>query len=202
VYKTALGCDELHDVTPAASCGYLREETNHGGLMPPLNPRTSLTAFAAILLVAVAAAACADQAATQPTGESPLAGLSAAGRNDTAQAPANPAEPTPGFFRGTVYGYIPGRSDTLETAVRLAGVRVTAYPRVPSSSDPYAVGPAAASVTTDANGEFVLPTLPGGEYAVTFTPPEGSKYRAAWTVGVAHAGSGDRPWWVMLAAKE
>jgi hypothetical protein len=170
--------------------------------MLPLNLRAPLAAFAAMLLIAVASAACADRTATQPAGESPLAGLSIAGRNDTAQAPTNPAEPSPGFFRGTVYGYVPGRSDTLETAERLAGVRVTAYPRVPSSSDPYAVGPAAASVTTDTNGEFVLPTLPGGEYAVTFTPPEGSKYRAGWTVGVAYAGSGDYPWWIMLAAKE
>jgi hypothetical protein len=170
--------------------------------MPSLTPRPSLAAFAAILLVAVTVAACADRAATQPAGESPLVGLSVAGRNDTAQAPTNPAEPSPGFFRGTVYGYVPGTSDTLETAERLSGVRVTAYPRVPSRSDPYAVGPAAASVTTDANGGFVLPTLPGGEYAVTFTPPETSKYRAGWTVGVAYAGSGDHPWWIMLAAKE
>ena len=170
--------------------------------MPSLNLRPSVAVFAATLLAAIVSAACADQAATQPAGESPLAGLSVAGRNDTAQAPTNPAEPSPGFFRGTVYGYVPGRSDTLETAERLVGMRVTAYPRVPSSSDPYAVGPAAASVTTDANGDFVLPTLPGGEYAVTFTPPEGSKYRAGWTVGIAYAGSGDHPWWIMLAAKQ
>jgi hypothetical protein len=170
--------------------------------MQSISLRTALGAFATTLLVALSSASCADRAPTQSGNENPLAGLSTAGRNDTPQAPQNPSESSPGFFRGTVWGYVPGRPDTLETAERLAGVRVTAYPRVPSSTEPYAVGPAAAAVTTDANGEFVLPTLPGGEYAVTFTLPASSKYVAGWTVGVAYSQSGDHPWWIMLAAKE
>ena len=154
------------------------------------------------LLSSALVIACAG---SDPSGPpfNPLAGLEEAGRNDSSTTSGPPNQSTSGFFRGTVYGYEPGQgADTLSSAVRLANVAVAAYPRRPSAADPNAVGPLAASTATDVNGEFVLSELRGGEYAVTFTPPSGSRYRAAWTIGFAWEKSGEHPWWVMLAARD
>ena len=84
----------------------------------------------------------------------------------------------------------------------LAGVRVTAYVRInPTATDSNGVGPQAASVLTDAAGIFQLPVLAGGEYIVTFSPPEGSKYRGGWSIGLADATSNASRWWIMLPEK-
>jgi len=114
--------------------------------------------------------------------------------DSTGSAP--PQEPmAAGFFRGVVMGYEPG-PDTLATAQRLAGVSVKAYARVGDQPS----GDAVAAVTSDANGEWQLPTLPGGEYVVTFTPV-GNTYRGAWTIGRTSTTSGEHRWWIMLAAQ-
>ncbi len=64
-----------------------------------------------------------------------------------------------------------------------------------------AAGSQVATTTTDATGYFQLPTLPGGEYVVTFVVPVGSIYTSGWTVGIAWEGSRDSPWFIMLRKK-
>jgi hypothetical protein len=82
----------------------------------------------------------------------------------------------------------------------VAGVVVTAYPKLSSSADPD-LGPAAASVVTGSDGKFQLPTLSGGEYVVTFNPASGSPYGGVWVTATAHSGSSTFPWWVVLWKK-
>lgn len=149
--------------------------------------------------------ACAEKSTTdvQP---SVLAGLQRAEGNDSTGAPPPPAPNTsaPGYVRGTVLGpSAPGAgNDSLNTAPRISGVKVTAYPRVPpTAQDTIGVGPAAATVTTDASGLFQFPTVPGGEYLVTFVPPEGSIYGGVWVTGPIHDKSHEHPWWVVLWKK-
>ncbi len=144
------------------------------------------------------AAACSDRDPAGP-GDDPRAGLTIAERGDSATTPP-PSEPRgPGFFLGTVYGYEPGR-DTLATAVRIEGARVTAFVLV-ATADTLVAGRQAATVLTNAQGFFQLPTLPAGRYIVTFVPPSGSPYRGAWTTAEAWRQSGDRPWHIMLARR-
>jgi hypothetical protein len=157
--------------------------------------------FTMALLAAFAACGSDD-----PTGSpsSPLNGLSQTeGRDSTGTSvPSPPPNATPGYFRGTVLGAsTPGSGgDTLATAPRVAGVTVTAYPRL--STDPIPdVGAAVATVVTGADGKFQLPTLPGGEYVVTFTPPTSSIYSGVWVTTTAHSGSSEWPWWVVLPKK-
>ena len=149
--------------------------------------------------------ACAD-GGSAPIGDSPLSGLSRVSTNDStgAPVPAPPANLSPGYFRGTVRGYSTASGpDTMATAVKLANVRVTAYPRIESRTDTLGTGPAAGSVLTDANGEFTMPTIPGGEYIVTFNPqaPEDTQYRGVFTVATIHADSHESPWFIMLPRK-
>jgi hypothetical protein len=93
-------------------------------------------------------------------------------------------------------------NDSLETAPRVAGVRVTAYPYLgASTSGAPDLGPEAASVITGADGAFQLPELPGGEYAVTFEPPANSIYQGVWVHAISHSGSNEYPWWVVLPKK-
>jgi hypothetical protein len=170
----------------------------------------------ALVLIASAAVACVDK----PTGieVSPLAGLqrlegdsaggpptdSAAGPPpDSASSPA-PNPSAPGYVLGTVLGpSAPGAgNDSLNTAPRIAGVVVTAHPRVaPSAGDSIGVGSAVATVTTGADGKFQLPTLPGGEYIVTFVPPPNSGYGGVWVWGPINDRSHAWPWWVVLWKK-
>jgi hypothetical protein len=151
-------------------------------------------------LIAAIAIACAD-GASSPIVRSPLDGLVEVGSNDSVPGypPPQPA-PTPGTFHGVVRGYEPG-PDSGVAPVKLADVRVTAYERVSMSTDSIGVGTVAASVQSDANGDWQLPTLPGGEYVVTFDPPSGSRYRGVWTVATAYSGSNDFRWFVMLPVK-
>ena len=167
-----------------------------------LEPSRSLRLALSSLVVGAAAmiGACSDSP-TSVADPSPLAGLTKAARNDTAPTPPTTTEPlAPGSFHGTIYGYAPG-PDTLKNSERLSGVKVTAYPRLRSTTDTLGVGAATASATTNANGDFQLPTMPGGEYVITFNPPTGSKYRGGWTVATAFAESNAHAWWIMLAMK-
>jgi hypothetical protein len=169
--------------------------------------RTKFSLHHALALAAAAGIviACSDSG---PTGaeNSPLAGLSQVANKDSAgnPPPPPPQTGTPGYFRGTVLGpSVPGAgNDSLATAPRVAGVVVTAYPRLAGGTpaEP-AVGPAAGSVTTGADGKFQLPTLPAGEYVVTFTPPANSIYGGVWVTGPVHSMSHEHPWWVVLWKK-
>jgi len=147
--------------------------------------------LAGAVLVAAMAIGCAGDT----TAPNILAGMvQVTVADSTGTAP--PQEPmAPGFFRGVVMGYESG-PDTLANAQRLAGVSVKAYARVGDQPS----GDAVAAVTSDANGEWQLPTLPGGEYVVTFTPA-GNTYHGAWTIGRTSASSGEHKWWIMLAAQ-
>ena len=46
-----------------------------------------------------------------------------------------------------------------------------------------------------------LPTLPAGEYIVTFVPPANSPYHGGYVFGPLRENSSDYPWWVVLAKK-
>lgn len=161
-----------------------------------MTPPTRLTA---LLLVVVAGAACSDN----PTTVSPsvLRGLSQGESNDTVgTTPPPPTQATPGSFHGFVLG--PGTGpDTMATAPRLQGVVVTAYPRLGYSGQEPKVGEAVATMSTDANGAFQSPTIPGGEYVVTFVPPENSIYRGVYVTTTIYDGSNGGNWWVVLPRK-
>ena len=159
-----------------------------------------------LIVLAGALAACSDNGPTD-AGESPIDGLRQVAANDSTGSPPpddTSSSATPGTFRGTVLAPSEpgGGNDTLATAQRIAGVTVTAYPRNFSSSDPYAVGPAAGTLVTGTDGMFQFTDLPGGEYIVTFVPPANSPYNGAWTTATAHERSGEHPWWVVLSFKE
>jgi hypothetical protein len=159
-------------------------------------PRSSLGLV--VIAVAIAAAGCSDREPTT-SGRDPLAGLAAATRGDTAPAPPDSTPRGAGNFVGTVYGYEPGR-DTLETAVKIEGARVTAFVRAEANGDVVA-GRQVATVLTNDQGFFRMPTLPAGAYVVTFVPPSTSPYRGGWTTAEAWQQSGDSPWYIMLSRK-
>ena len=165
---------------------------------------TAQSVLLVALLTGVTVACSDDDNPTEPTA-SPLSGLA---REDTRDSVGNPpppppvGTPTPGSVHGTVLGPSePGAgNDSLETAPRVVGATVTAYPVESMGVEPD-LGPAAASVVTDANGKFALPELPGGEYVVTFNPPANSPYGGVWVTTVIHSGSNEHPWWVVLWKK-
>lgn len=150
------------------------------------------------LVLGAGVQACKDGTDPAP---SPLAGMARVAVTDTSTTKPPPPPAGVGSFHGVVRGYQTGVIDTLNTAVLLAGVRVTAYTRVTSAADSVGVGPQAASVLTDGSGVFQLPDLAAGEYVVTFAPPAGSSYAGGWTIGTASATSNQSPWWIMLAKK-
>lgn len=154
------------------------------------------------LAAAVVAAACTSDSPLVPDG-SPLAGLDVSTPGDTANSTHSPTGMGPGYFRGTVLGpSAPGAgNDSLNTAPRIAGVVVTIYQRKMVPGDTVAVGDAKGSVTTSTDGKFTLPTLPAGEYVVTFVPPAASGYHGAYAFGPLRENSSDFPWWVVLAKK-
>jgi hypothetical protein len=152
-------------------------------------------------LAVVAAVACSSDISVQPTA-SPMSGLSHSQSGDTASATSTPTGTGPGYFHGTVLGpSAPGAgNDSLATAPRVAGVVVTIYERKPGV-DTVAQGDAKGTVTTGADGLFTLPTLPAGEYVVTFVPPASSIYHGAYVFGPLRENSSEYPWWVVLAKK-
>src|SRR5262245_20291605 len=146
--------------------------------------------------------ACSDGAA--PIEGGPITGLAKSTLTDSAGTtpPPAPSTPTAGYFRGVVRGSEGAQGpDTLGTSVKIPNVRVAAYPRLASSPGETKTGPLAASVLTGSDGAFNLPELAGGEYVVTFTPPEGSKYSGVWVTATAHSQSSQYPWWVTLPVK-
>ena len=157
----------------------------------------------AFVITAGLAMACSDS--YSGSDNSPLAGLAPRTASDSVgnPPPPPPANPTPGRFHGTVLGPSqPGAgNDSLATAPRVSGVVVTAYLVTGGSQADPTLGPAAASVTTGTDGTFQLPTLSGGEYVVTFTPPANSIYGGVWVTAATSATSNDYPWWVTLWKK-
>ena len=168
-------------------------------------PSKFVRVIAPSLLFAAFAIACSDSRPVAPEGGAdPLKDRVQLQSPDTAVRGGG-TSPAPsqgdGFFRGVVRGYSEADfPDTLKSAKPLANTVVTAYPAELTDREPK-LGPAKASVVTNADGEFTLPTLPGGLYVVTFTPPAGASYDSGWTLATAHPGSGDRPWIIMLRAK-
>ena len=162
-----------------------------------------ISALALLAAFALAgAAACSDNVTTQPQSTSVLVGLSATSSNDTVTSPV----PTPsgsGYFRGTVMGpSLTGTgTDTLKTSPKIAGVVVTIYPRLADVNGAIAVGPAAGTTTSDAQGLWKLPTLPAGEYVVAFVPPESGIYHGSYAFGPLRSNSSQYPWWVVLNKK-
>lgn len=155
-------------------------------------------ALALLAALTFAFAACSDDS-SGPAAD-PLAGLVTAERGDTAETPPNETPDGPGHFQGFVKGYTPGVVDTNSTIVALADVRVTAYRNDGTGVQPEA-GDAVATTFSNASGAWALPTLPGGEYVITFVPPAGSSYHGGWTVGQAWSNSGDSPWQIFLSKK-
>jgi hypothetical protein len=154
----------------------------------------------ALLAASAIIGACSDNPLTGPT-DTRLAGLSKSTTNDTSNTTHNPTGDGPGFFRGTVIGHSPaGGPDTLTTAPRIAGVVVTIYTRKITGSgvEPDVLQ---GSVTTGADGSFTLPTLPAGEYVVTFVPPGDSGLNGVYVFGYLRETSGEYPWWVTLPKK-
>lgn len=164
--------------------------------MSPLRAHSSVPIVVALLFVALIG--CSNDPPLGPALD-PLAGLAEVARGDSTATPPS-APTTPGYFMGTVLGYTEG-PDTLGTAVKLAGVRVTAYVRAESSGRVVA-GQEAGSVTTSVEGVFQLPTLPGGEYVITFVPGAGSEFGGGWTTARAWSGSGDSPWTIFLRRRD
>ncbi|MGV3710578.1 MAG: hypothetical protein ACO1Q7_17235 [Gemmatimonas sp.] len=162
---------------------------------------TSLTS-AALLIATCVFAACSDSSTEPQPQTSVLTGLSAGTRNDTVTTPA-PNTSGSGNFRGTVMGPSvtgPG-TDTLATSPRIANVTVTIYPRLADVNGEITLGAAAGSTTSNAQGQWTLPTLPAGEYVVTFVPPENSNYRGSYAFGPLRSNSNQYAWWVVLNKK-
>ena len=86
----------------------------------------------------------------------------------------------------------------MAAAPKLAGVTVTMFPCLKASCAGDSFGPLAATMTTDANGKFASPTLPGGYYTVVFTPPAQSAYRGVYAWFYMNPNSDDYAWWVIL----
>lgn len=157
--------------------------------------------FALAALVVLAVSACSD--VTAPAGaDEILAGLVSAVPQDSAGAAAPPPSggTGSGYFRGYVRGpNTPGAGgDTLATSPRIAGVVVRAYEWTSGGPGQIVLGDLVGEVVTDAQGAFTFPTIPGGDYAVTFRPPTNSGYQGVWVTAPIHSTSHEWPWWVTL----
>ncbi len=156
----------------------------------------------ALVLLSALVVACSDQGSpiTQPSA-SALAGLSLVSRNDS--TPGSSAALTgPGYFRGTVFApaTVHTGNDSLASSLRISGVTVTIYSNV-STTGGSTIGAKQGSVVTDAAGYFMLPTLPAGQYIVTFVPPAGSIYQGSYAFGPLNSDSANWPWYVTLSKK-
>jgi hypothetical protein len=170
-----------------------------------------------VILALSGAIACADQGGTD-VHQGPLAGLKQSSATDSSgtalpptsghdSAAADPGGSTggldtlhsePGYFRGYVRSSeVVQGTDTLAGSVRIADVKVDAYTRL-GNGDP---GVLTASVTSNAQGEWQLPTLAAGHYVVTFTPPANSGYQGVWVTATPNSHSHEWPWWVTLPKK-
>ncbi|MBL8996218.1 MAG: carboxypeptidase regulatory-like domain-containing protein [Gemmatimonadetes bacterium] len=155
---------------------------------------------ASAMLVALA---CTEAGPTSPP--SPLEGLNQGASRDSAgnSPPPAPTLGTPGYVHGTVLGpSAPGAgNDSLATAPRVANARIAAFRVTGGTASSPTLGPEAAAAFTGADGKFTLPTVPGGEYVVTITPPAGSIYGGVWVTVTIHDQSHTFPWWVVLWRK-
>ncbi|HEX9563370.1 MAG TPA: carboxypeptidase-like regulatory domain-containing protein [Gemmatimonadaceae bacterium] len=158
------------------------------------------------LLTGAGFAGCSNDT-TGPDNASPLAGLTRVEANDTGTTSGPPGQVAPGSFHGNVLGLaVNGATgDTLSSAVKLEGVKVTAYEhsgQFGTDGRPLP-GAVAGSVTTDANGTFQMPELPGGEYIVTIAPqpPYDAVYHGGWTITTVSEESNRHPWWIFLPRK-
>ena len=152
--------------------------------------------FIAAAVAVVAAAACSDDPASPSVPE--LAGLSRGNSNDTTSGQTTPGTTTPGSFHGFVLGRGTG-PDTIATAPRIVGATITAYPHLGFDGETPRVGAAVGSVTTDANGFFQFPTIPGGDYVVAIRPPAGSEYQGQYALTTISNISNTGNWWVVLS---
>jgi hypothetical protein len=157
-----------------------------------------------VLAVAAIAIACKDE----PTGldaHKLLAGLAPAESNDTTvteKPDTSTWTPAPGAFHGIVFH--PGAGpDTIGSAIRVANVAIVVYPETGWDSDNNTplLGDPVASFTSNANGEFQSPTIAGGTYIVTFTPPADSPYKGVWVTGLIYDTSDSGQWWIALPTK-
>jgi len=153
------------------------------------------------VLAAIVGIACSDTPEGPiATSSSPLAGLLKGLANDS--APTAPGSSTLGS--GAIHGTVRGQSapgsgpDTMATAARVSGVKVTAYKLVLEGTTPTA-GAQVAATTTDSTGAFALPSLPGGNYVVTFVPPNDSKYRGQYVFGPVNSETDRFPWYIVLS---
>lgn len=155
-------------------------------------------ALAAVLAGAVTIGACGSDP-VPPSVPSILAGL-AATNADSAPPPTPQPTPGTGAFHGLVLGHGTG-PDTMATAPRLQGVKVTAYPHSGWDGQEPVVGAAAAVMTTDGTGAYQSPMLPGGNYIITFVPPTDSEYRGVYVQGNINSTSDVGTWVVILPRK-
>lgn len=167
--------------------------------MPKVASVTRVLSLLASFVVVIVAASCGESPVETPY--SAIRGLNQSVAIDSTGAAA-PGAPTdgPGHFHGTVLGPSPvgATGDTLASAPRVSNVVVVAYPLLARDGAEVELGDAAATAITGADGKFTLPTLPGGEYVVTFTPPADGPYGGVWVTAMAHSGSHAHPWWVVL----
>lgn len=75
---------------------------------------------------------------------------------------------------------------------------IRAYPVSASTTGGMQLGDPVGQTTTDAVGRFTFPTIPGGDYVITFTPPAGSSFQGVWVAGLIHGSSQEWPWRVTL----
>ena len=164
--------------------------------------------FAALMLaVAAGFAACSDSAPTVPS--SPLAGLTKAATGDSSTinggggGGGTPTFTGTGYIRGTVLGAsLPGAgNDSLLTAPKIAGVKVTLYQRQAGTGDAVTAGAEVATTVTGTDGKFQLPVVPAGQYVVTFVPSDQNVYYGVYVHGMVYSNTGDWPWWIVLHNK-
>ena len=148
--------------------------------------------------------ACSDTV-TGVDAKTLLADLSPSATNDTTvtgKPDTSTWTPQPGAFHGIVFH--PGAGpDTIGSAIRVANVAVVVYPETgwDSQNAVPRLGNPVASFTTNANGEFQSPTIAGGTYIVTFTPPAGSPYKGVYVTGLVYDTSDTGQWWIALPNK-
>jgi len=116
----------------------------------------------------------------------------------------------PASLRGVVRAPTGGAStDSIMTARRVPGVVVRAYPLNVSASRPSGrasptnlsiVGGMAATATTNAAGEFQLPTMPAGMYKLSFAPAS-APYVWTWVFAEVTITRDTVRWWVTLPVR-
>lgn len=159
-----------------------------------VHPRYRALALFAALVVA---AACSDSP-TSSADDRSLEGLVTLSLDDSVNGPPDDTVPDgPGHFKGVVRGWDPSVSDTMASLVPLPNVRVTAYERDGTVQQPE-LGDPVAQTFSNQQGHWELPTVPGGEYIITFVPAASSGYRSGWTLGFAWPGSGNNTWGISL----